>query len=157
MSVSRREKAFGTPRWCSSRSSAVRNPRWVMGHECLSVPRLERVLEPGVQARSIQADLAGIDRASEKHDVLIEDAVGEPLLAATFVHDEDGVSALCAALECFEVEVAAIERPERLLVDRLLGRRSFSHAEAATSLPPERPRAGPASGFRPRPHLRPRG
>jgi transposase len=63
---------------------------------------------------------AGIDWASEKHDVLIEDAVGEELLAATFAHDEEGVSALCAALVCFEVELVAIERPDGLLVDRLL-------------------------------------
>jgi transposase len=63
---------------------------------------------------------AGIDWASEKHDVLIEDPAGEELLAETFGHDEDGVSALCAALVCFEVEVVAIERPDGLLVDRLL-------------------------------------
>ena len=63
---------------------------------------------------------AGIDWASEKHDVLIEDPAGEELLATTFAHDEDGVSALCAALGCFEVEVVAIERPDGLLVDRLL-------------------------------------
>src|SRR3984957_5296519 len=63
---------------------------------------------------------AGIDWASEKHDVLIEDAAGSQLLAATFAHDEDGVSALCAAFECFEVEVVAIERPDGLLVDRLV-------------------------------------
>ena len=63
---------------------------------------------------------AGIDWASEKHDVLIEDPAGEELLGATFSHDEDGVSALCAALECFEVELVAIERPDGLLVDRLL-------------------------------------
>ena len=63
---------------------------------------------------------AGIDWASEKHDVLIEDPVGEELLAETFVHDEDGVSALCAALVCFDVELVAIERPDGLLVDRLL-------------------------------------
>ena len=63
---------------------------------------------------------AGIDWASEKHDVLIEDPAGEELLAATFAHDEDDVSALCAALVCFEVEVVAIERPDGLLVDRLL-------------------------------------
>jgi transposase len=63
---------------------------------------------------------AGIDWASEKHDVLIEDNGGEQLLAATFAHDEDGVSGLCAALECFEVELVAIERPDGLLVDRLL-------------------------------------
>jgi hypothetical protein len=63
---------------------------------------------------------AGVDWASEKHDVLIEDPAGEELLAATFSHDEDGVSSLCAALACFEVDVVAIERPEGLLVDRLL-------------------------------------
>ena len=63
---------------------------------------------------------AGIDWASEKHDVLIEDPAGEELLAATFAHDEDGVSALCGALACFEVDVVAIERPDGLLVDRLL-------------------------------------
>ena len=63
---------------------------------------------------------AGIDWASEKHDVLIEDPDGEALLAATFSHDEDGLSGLCAALACFEVEVVAIEQPDGLLVDRRL-------------------------------------
>jgi len=66
------------------------------------------------------SNCAGIDWASEKHDVLIEDPAGEQLLAATFAHDEDGVSALCAALVCFAVELVAIERPDGLLVDRLL-------------------------------------
>ena len=64
---------------------------------------------------------AGIDWAADEHDVLVEDAAGELLLAETFAHDEDGVSALCGALVCFEVEVVAIERPDGLLVDRLLG------------------------------------
>jgi transposase len=63
---------------------------------------------------------AGIDWSSEKHDVLVEDPAGAELLATTFAHDEDGVSALCAALHCFDVEVVAIERPDGLLVDRLL-------------------------------------
>lgn len=63
---------------------------------------------------------AGIDWASEKHDVLIEDPAGEQLLAETFEHTEDGVGALCAALRCFDVELVAIERPDGLLVDRLL-------------------------------------
>jgi transposase len=63
---------------------------------------------------------AGIDWAAEKHDVLIADEAGEELLAATFAHDEDGVSALCAALACFDVEVVAIERPDGVLVERLL-------------------------------------
>jgi hypothetical protein len=63
---------------------------------------------------------AGIDWASEKHDVLVEDPSGGELLAASFADDEDGVSELCAALVCFEVEVVAIERPDGLLVDGLL-------------------------------------
>ncbi len=42
------------------------------------------------------------------------------LLATMFAHDEDGVSALCAALACFEVEIVAIERPDGVLVERLL-------------------------------------
>src|SRR5947199_2985862 len=63
---------------------------------------------------------AGIDWASEKHEVLIEDPAGAELLAETFAHDEDGVSALCAGLACFAVELVAIERPDGLLVDRLL-------------------------------------
>jgi transposase len=63
---------------------------------------------------------AGVDWASEKHDVLIEDSVGEELLAATFGHEEEGVSGLCRTLVRFEVELVAIERPDGLLVDRLL-------------------------------------
>ena len=58
---------------------------------------------------------AGIDWASEKHEVLIEDPAGAELLAETFAHDEDGVSALCAALACFDVELVAIEPWSRAL------------------------------------------
>jgi transposase len=63
---------------------------------------------------------AGIDWASEKHDVLIADEAGEELLAATFAHDEQGLRALCRTLVRMEVELVAIERPDGVLVDRLL-------------------------------------
>ncbi|MGN6168339.1 MAG: IS110 family transposase [Solirubrobacteraceae bacterium] len=63
---------------------------------------------------------AGIDWASEKHDVLIADEAGEELLAGTFAHDERGIVALCAAMVHHEVEVVAIERPDGVLVERLL-------------------------------------
>jgi transposase len=63
---------------------------------------------------------AGVDWASEKHDVLIEDPAGRELSAGTFSHDEAGLSALCKALVRFEVEVVAIERPDGVLVERLL-------------------------------------
>src|SRR6202042_1223901 len=70
--------------------------------------------------RVMMGNCAGIDWASEKHDVLIEDPAGEELLAATFAHSEDGISGLCAALAGFEVDLGAVERPDGLLVDRLL-------------------------------------
>ncbi len=63
---------------------------------------------------------AGVDWASEKHDVLVADAAGEKLLAATFAHDEQGLRALCRALVRLNVELVAIERPDGLLVERLL-------------------------------------
>jgi hypothetical protein len=63
---------------------------------------------------------AGIDWASEKHDVLIADEAGAELLAATFAHDEGGIVSLCRAMVRNEVEVVAIERPDGVLVERLL-------------------------------------
>jgi transposase len=63
---------------------------------------------------------AGIDWASEKHDVLIADEVGRELLAGTFAHTEKGIVSVCAALVRYEVEVVAIERPDGVLVERLL-------------------------------------
>ena len=41
---------------------------------------------------------AGVDWAGDKHDVRVCDEAGEELLAATFVHDESGLRALCRAL-----------------------------------------------------------
>ena len=63
---------------------------------------------------------AGVDWASEKHDVLVADETGERLLAATFAHDEQGLRSLCRQLVRLKVELVAIERPDGLLVERLL-------------------------------------
>src|SRR5450755_2491560 len=63
---------------------------------------------------------AGVDWASEKHDVLIADETGEEILAATFAHDEPGLRSLCRTLVRHEVTLVAIERPDGLLVERLL-------------------------------------
>jgi transposase len=62
----------------------------------------------------------GVDWAAEKHDVLVADEAGEELLAATFAHDEQGLRALCRTLVRLKVELVAIERPDGLLVERLL-------------------------------------
>ena len=56
---------------------------------------------------------AGIDWASEKHDLLIADDAGNALLGETFAHDERGITVLCDAMVCFEVEVVAISPGRR--------------------------------------------
>jgi transposase len=63
---------------------------------------------------------AGVDWASEKHDVLVQDADGEQVLATTFTHDERGLRALCSTLVRLGVVLVAIERPDGLMVKRLL-------------------------------------
>ncbi|MBV9422225.1 MAG: IS110 family transposase [Solirubrobacterales bacterium] len=63
---------------------------------------------------------AGVDWASEKHEVLVCDAAGEELLAASFAHEEAGLRSLCRTLVRLGVELVAIERPDGVLVERLL-------------------------------------
>ena len=41
-------------------------------------------------------------------------------MAETFAHDEPGITSLCDALVCFDVEIVAIERGDGVLVERLL-------------------------------------
>ena len=52
--------------------------------------------------------------------MLVADAAGEELLTATFAHDEQGLRSLCRQLVRLKVELVAIERPDGLLVERLL-------------------------------------
>ena len=66
------------------------------------------------------ANYAGVDWASEKHDVVVQNEAGEELLAASFAHDEQGLRSLCRTLVRIEVTLVAIERPDGLLVERLL-------------------------------------
>ena len=63
---------------------------------------------------------AGVDWAADKHDVLVADETGGQLLSATFAHEEKGLRALCRSLVRLGVELVAIERPDGLLVERLL-------------------------------------
>jgi transposase len=64
--------------------------------------------------------ICGIDWASERHDVHITDESGAVLCAERFAHDERGIGALIERLRASEVELCAIERPDGLLVGRLL-------------------------------------
>ncbi|MCA1678815.1 MAG: IS110 family transposase [Actinobacteria bacterium] len=64
--------------------------------------------------------ISGIDWAAEWHDVHIADQDGRPLTERRFSHDEAGVSALIALLLEHRVARVAIERPDGLLVGRML-------------------------------------
>ncbi len=64
--------------------------------------------------------ISGIDWASDWHDVRISDTDGTMLLEERFTHDEAGISELVEVLLAHRVECCAIERPDGLLVGRLL-------------------------------------
>src|SRR5438309_2627288 len=68
----------------------------------------------------MEGSYAGVDWASDKHDVLVADVAGEKLLAATFAHDEKGLRSLCRQLVRLKVQLVAVERPDGLMVERLL-------------------------------------
>jgi transposase len=94
---------------------------------------------------------AGVDWASEKHDVLVQDVGGQQVLAATFTHDERGLSALCATLARLQVVLVAIERPDGLLIERLLdaGLRvmAIHPNQVAAARPRFRASGGKSDGF----------
>lgn len=63
---------------------------------------------------------AGIDWASEEHAVCVLTEDGEVLHQGTVSHDEAGLEELCALLCALQADRVAIERPDGVLVDRLL-------------------------------------
>lgn len=66
------------------------------------------------------AKTAGIDWASEAHEVcIVEDA--KIIERWSPAHDEAGIAELCSRLAAAGVDRVAIERPDGILVERLLG------------------------------------
>ena len=63
---------------------------------------------------------AGVDWAKDEHAVLVADERGEVLFEGTLAHDERGIERLCTTLVDLSVERVAVERPDGLLVERLL-------------------------------------
>lgn len=63
---------------------------------------------------------AGVDWAKDEHAVCILDEGGQRVFEQPFAHDERGIASLCAALVESGVGRVAIERPDGLLVERLL-------------------------------------
>ncbi len=63
---------------------------------------------------------AGIDLASQEHRLCLVDGEGRQLEQRRIGHDEQGLSALCQRLVELGVSRVALERPDGLVVDRLL-------------------------------------
>jgi transposase len=89
---------------------------------------------------------AGIDWAKDTHDVLVADGDGQRLWAATVTHDEAGLSRLCRELVRRGVARVAVERPDGLLVERLLDAGLTVIAMHPNQVAAARPRFRPAGG-----------
>lgn len=63
---------------------------------------------------------AGVDWASEEHAVCVVDADGRIVEGRRFGHNEAGIRVLCRRLLELDVELVALERPDGLLIERLL-------------------------------------
>jgi len=64
---------------------------------------------------------AGIDWAKDEHALcVVEEAGRKILLEGRFAHQEGAIAELCGSLVEIGVERVAIERPEGVLVERLL-------------------------------------
>jgi transposase len=63
---------------------------------------------------------AGVDWAKDEHAVCVLEQDGRPVSERRFAHDERGIASMCARLRELGVGRVAIERPDGLLVGRLL-------------------------------------
>jgi transposase len=68
----------------------------------------------------VEERVAGIDWASEEHAVSVHDADGRIVEGRRYRHDERGITALCTRLIELGVVLVAMERPDGLLIERLL-------------------------------------
>ena len=90
---------------------------------------------------------AGIDWAKDEHALCVLEASGRKILEGRFAHDEGGINELCRTLVESGVERLAIERPEGVLVERLLECGLTVLAIHPNQLKASRPRFR-ASGYR---------
>ena len=63
---------------------------------------------------------AGVDWASEEHAVCVVDDQGRIVEGRRYRHNEPGIRALCQRLLRLRVALVALERPDGLLIERLL-------------------------------------
>jgi transposase len=89
---------------------------------------------------------AGVDWAKDTHDVLVADSNGARLWGETVTHDEAGITKLCRTLVTLGVQRVAVERPDGLLVERLLDAGLTVIAMHPNQVAAARPRFRPAGG-----------
>src|ERR1700735_109110 len=63
---------------------------------------------------------AGVDWASEEHAVCVVDERGRIVEGKRYRHNEQGLRSVCARLVSLGVALVALERPDGLLIERLL-------------------------------------
>ncbi len=94
---------------------------------------------------------AGIDLASEEHRLRVLDADGRNVEEAVVTHDERGIEGLLRTLAGLSVERVALERPDGILVERLLAAGICVLAIHPNQVKAARPRfqvaAGKSDGF----------
>ncbi|HEY3946636.1 MAG TPA: IS110 family transposase [Solirubrobacteraceae bacterium] len=89
---------------------------------------------------------AGVDWASAEHAVCVVDGRGRMVEGRRFGHDESGIRALCARLVRLDVALVAIERPDGLLIERLLDAGLLVVAVHPNQVKAMRPRYSVAGG-----------
>jgi transposase len=89
---------------------------------------------------------AGVDWAAEKADVMVQDQDGGVLLERAFAMDEAGIARLCQTLLELTVCRVAIERPDGVLVERLLDAGLIVLAMHPNQVKAARPRFTAAGG-----------
>jgi hypothetical protein len=89
---------------------------------------------------------AGVDWASEEHAVCVVDERGRIVEGRRYRHDERGIRALCARLLRLQVALVALERPDGLLIERLLDAGLSVVAVHPNQVKASRPRYSVAGG-----------
>src|SRR6516162_1546906 len=89
---------------------------------------------------------AGVDWASEEHAVCVVDERGRIVEGRRYRHSEPGIQALCARLLRLQVKLVALERPDGLLIERLLDAGLTVVAVHPNQVKASRPRFSVAGG-----------
>jgi transposase len=89
---------------------------------------------------------AGVDWASEAHAVCVVDERGRIVEGRRYRHKEPGIRALCARLVGLRVVLVALERPDGLLIERLLDAGLAVIAVHPNQVKAMRPRSSTAGG-----------